>query len=467
MRKRYQARRRFLKQSLSAALLGSGMGAINGKLSLVGSALAASGDYSSLNDYKALVCVFLYGGSDSYNLVLPLEENRFNTYAQARGSLSLDRNTLLESTDASIGFNPNLADLHALFEAGKLAVVSNVGNLITPLDRAGYLAGDAAIPADLFAHNHQQEQWQKGFASQPAALVGEGWGGRMADLLMDANVAGALPPTFSMAGSNYWQPGQITTPTSVSPQYGPSLMSYLDSNTGGTRNVGRDAAMQQILSLPNSHRLQRFAGESFSRAWDSSRLLSSLLADSPTFASEYNQGNKLAVQLRMVARLIAGRQQLGMKRQIFFVGLGGWDTHDNQTVRLNALSAQLNDGLASFQQSIDELGIAEQVTTFTASDFGRTVTVNGDGSDHGWSGHYMVMGGAVNGGQLVGDWPDYTIGGDDDVGDKGRLIPGISVNQYGAALASWMGLADSDVLEVFPDLANFDDQWRSQYGLFT
>lgn len=467
MSKRYQTRRRFLQSSLSAALLGSGIGAMTGKLNLVSSALAASSDYAGLADYKALVCVFLYGGSDSFNMFVPLEQSIYDNYAAARGGLSLSRDNLLASADGVVGFNPDLSALHGYYDQGKLAIVGNVGNLIRPVTREQYLNGNSAIPADLFAHNHQQEQWQKGLASRPTALVGAGWGGRMVDLLASANAANGLPPAFSMAGSNFWQPGNRTTPVAVDPVGGPKLMTYLDRNTGGSRNVARDEAMARILALPRHNLLHEFAGDSFTRARDSSRLLASVLAASPSFNTSYNASSSLATQLRMVARLIAGRQQLGMQRQVFFVGMGGWDTHDNQAVRLHNLSSELNAGLSSFQQSLAELNVEDQVTTFSASDFGRTLTVNGDGSDHGWGGHYLVMGGAVSGGQLIGNWPSYSIGGADDGGDKGRIIPQMSINQYGAALASWMGLSDSDVMDVFPDLANFDTGWQSRYGLFT
>ena len=459
-------RRRFLKHSLHATLLGSGMAAMNGKLNLISSSLAASGDYAGLTDYKALVCVFLYGGSDSFNLFVPFETGQYNNYAAARGELGVAQNSLLPGADNIIGFKAELGNLRDYYNSGELAIVGNVGNLISPVSRDQYLAGSASIPADLFAHNHQQEQWLKGYSSQPVSVVGAGWGGRMADLLTEANDNSDLPPTFSMNDSNYWLPGNNSTAISVNPVHGPRLMTYMDQHTGGTANVARDATLARILDIPTTHLIKQFAGRAFARARDSSRLLSAVLENSPDFNTSFDSGDRLAAQLRMVARLIAGRDQLSMRRQIFFVGIGGWDTHDNQTVRLDALAQQLNNGLASFQETIKELGVAEQVTTFTASDFGRTVTINGDGSDHGWSGHYLVMGGAVKGGQLVGGWPDLAVGGDDDVGDKGRIIPRLSVNQYGAALASWMGLSDSDVADVFPDLVNFDDGWKSRFNLF-
>ena len=461
----HRSRRRFLERSLCCALLGSGAGAISGKLSLVGSALAASGDYASLGDYRTLVCVFLYGGSDSFNLFVPLEAGRYEAYAAARGAIALERERLVASGDGRIGFHPDMPRLAARYDAGDVAVVGNVGNLVRPITRADYLAGSGAIPVDLFAHNHQQEQWLKGLASRPQALVGTGWGGRMADMLADANAGGVLPPTFSLTGSNHFLPGNRTTPVAVDPLYGPRQMSWMDSDRSFS-NTAREAAMARILALQDDHRLRRFAGRAYGRALESSRALVDVLAANPASSRDFSTYGNLGIQLKMAARLIAGRESLGMRRQILFVGMGGWDTHDTQSPRLARLAHDLDKALATFQDELDGQGVADSVTTFTASDFGRTLTVNGDGSDHGWGGHYLVMGGAVNGGRFVGDWPSYEIDGADDSGDKGRVIPTMSVNEYGAALASWMGLSDGDVLDVFPDLARFGDGWRSQHGLF-
>lgn len=464
MNRHYQARRRFLKRSLACAVAGSGAGAMTGKLNLVGSALADSSSYADIDDYKALVCVFLYGGSDSFNLFVPSDSTRYGEYSTARGSLAIDQSDLLPSSDGIVSFNGNLPGIRQLYEDGSAAILANVGNLIAPVTRAGLANGSATIPSDLFAHNHQQEQWQKGLTSRPSSLVGAGWGGRMADMLRDANAGATLPPTFTVAGSNYFQSGNLTAPVSVNARYGPKLMDYMDANSYSS-NAGRDDAMSRILALNNDHMLKQFAGSSFTRARDSSRLLANVMSQHAASSHDFSTQGSLGEQLQMVARLIAGRDIMGQKRQIFFVGMGGWDTHDAQSPRMDQLTGDLDKGLSSFQQELATLGVSQNVTTFTASDFGRTLTVNGDGSDHGWGGHYLVLGGAVEGKKMIGDWPSYAIGGDDDTGDKGRVIPSISVNQYGAALASWMGLSDADIASVFPDLANFDDSWQS-YGLF-
>ena len=464
--KTQRERRKFLKQCAAISLLGSGAGAMNGKLGLIGSALA---DTSAINDYKALVCVFLYGGSDSFSMFLPTEDASYDRYAASRGGLAIPRVSLPGGApDTGIAFNPLLKDLYDRYTSGKLAVVANVGNLIAPVTKADYLNESPLIPNDLFAHNHQQEQWLKGRSSVPASVVSSGWGGRMADLLQSANAGASLPPSFSVAGSNYWLPGNSVQPMGLSPSGGLSPLAYLDAQAA-RKNNHRALALERILGGSYTHPMKAQAAMSLARAKNGAAQVVSTLARNNLFSAEeaadVGRPSSLRAQLRLVARMIAGNEQLGQRRQIFFVGAGGWDTHDNQTPRLKALLTDLNDSLSEFQGKLDSLNMSESVTTFTASDFGRTLTINGDGSDHGWGGHYMIMGGAVNGGSLYGELPSFEVGAEDDTGDKGRVIPQLSINQYGAAMAQWMGLSQSQLEDVFPDLANFD-RWQGGVNLF-
>lgn len=463
---KHHSRRRFLKQVAAASVLGSGMGSMNGKLGMMGSALAASSDFAGITDYKALVCVFLYGGSDSFNMFVPIEQGLYDNYASSRGSLAVSRESLLSASNSSaIGFNPNMPNTRSMFESGQLAVVSNVGNLIVPVTKTDYLSESSDIPADLFAHNHQQEQWLKGLSSLPSSIVGSGWGGRMADLMVEANVNSSLPPTFSMGGSNHWLPGNVSTPISMNTNTGLDPISYM-SSSGTQASIARANVLSQILSLPHDNPLQQQAALASARSISSADEIISALGTNDNIQAPYNASSSVAKQLRMVARLIEAQQALGMQRQIFFVGMGGWDTHDNQSARLNGLLAELDQSLSDFYATLQELNQENAVTTFTASDFGRTLTVNGDGSDHGWGGHYMVMGGAVQGGQLYGQLPSFMTGAEDDAGDKGRVIPSLSVNQLGATMGAWMGLSPSDLAEVFPDLGNFGNDWQAELNVF-
>jgi len=413
-----QQRRQFLKKFATVSLLGSGHFAMNGKMSLVGSALAASGAYTGLTDYKALVCVFLYGGSDSFNMFLPADGNLLASYQSSRGALGIDASSMLSVGGGSdVQFNAQLPNLHSLYDSGALSIVRNAGNLIAPVTRADYLNNSLNIPADLFAHNHQQEQALKAFSSQPTTVVDAGWGGRMADLLQDANQGAALPPTFALNGSDWFSPGNLTKPVRVGSS-GLGTLTDLDTATATGITASRRDRLTSLLDLAYDHPLIKESAISLDRTRE------------------------------------------------FFVGIGGWDTHDNQTLRLDELLPSLDQDLYDFYQTLGEMGRVGDVCTFTASDFGRTLTVNGDGSDHGWGGHYLVMGGGVNGGQLFGQWPSFETGSEDDIGDKGRVIPTLSINQVGGSLARWMGLSESDTNQIFPDLVNFGSDWESQIQLF-
>lgn len=466
MNRKEKSRRQFLQRFAAVSLLGSGHVAMNGKMSLVASALANNTGYTHLSDYKALVCVFLYGGSDSFNMFLPADAGLLGSYQSSRGALALDSSTLLpDAGGTDVQFNPQLGNLHQLYESGALSIIRNAGNLIAPVTRNDYLADSTDIPADLFAHNHQQEQALKAYSSQPATLVEGGWGGRMADLLQSANQGAVLPPTFALNGSDWWSRGEQTNAVRIGSS-GLGTLGYLDAQTDSSLNAARESGFSSLFDITYSHPLMQQAADSLERAWDVSREFDEALNATGDFTTGYNSNSKLARQLRMVARLIESRTALSMNRQIFFVGLGGWDTHDNQTLRLDELLPSLDQDLYDFYQTLVEINQSDSVATFTASDFGRTLTVNGDGSDHGWSGNYLVMGGGVDGGKLFGSWPSYQTGSNDDTGDKGRVIPTLSINQVGATLAQWMGLSTTDVNEIFPDLVNFGSDWQSDISLF-
>jgi len=307
------SRRNFLKNVAAASVLGSGAAAMNGKLGLMGSALAASSDYADLADYKALVCVFLFGGSDSFNMFVPTDQALYNNYAKSRGSLAIARNSLLmPATDAGFGFNPAMSNIKSHYDSGNLAVLSNVGNLISPITKAQFQSKSNRIPSNLFAHNHQQEQWLKGFSSLPSSLVSSGWGGRMADLLGTANINRSLPPTFSMGGSNYWLPGNVSTPININVNTGLNPISYMSGR--GAANASRADLLSQILSMPQSGPLQEQAAKAMGRGISSADEILGALGSVDSIKASYNQGSKLAKQLRMVARLIAAQQTLGMRR---------------------------------------------------------------------------------------------------------------------------------------------------------
>lgn len=451
-----QHRRDFLKKVAMMAG-GSTLLATQSKLQLINSALAA--DYGGIQNYKSLVCIFLAGGNDSLNMFPPYEASAYQHYLNIRQALAIPRAQLLPVNDSSRAFHPSMGAVRDLYDQSKLCLLSNVGNLAQPLSREQYLAstaGDSSIrvPQGLFSHSHQQEIWQTNRV--PAISTPPGWGGLLADLLNPANGTTELPPTTSLSGNNPWQTGQLTQPFKINAS-GIRDFNYLRQGTWPAWNPSRINTWEAILGLNREHVLEQHAATSFVTTQRRIALLQEALSNAPEIQTTYPaaDSNSLAHNLKMVARLISAREDLGLKRQIFFVQFGPWDTHSGQLAAHANLLTTLNEALNVFYQTTIELGVEDSVTTFTASEFGRTATSNGDGTDHGWGGDQIIMGGAVQGGRVHGTLPDITPGSNDDSGDAGRIIPAIAVDQYGATLAKWMGVADSDLNDVFPNLSRF------------
>lgn len=450
-------RRKFLQQ-LGMLAGGSTLLATQSKLQLIKSALAAQ-DYSNLPGHKSLVCIFLAGGNDGFNMFLPHESNAYNHYQDIRQALAINQGQVLPANNSDYGFHPSMLETRNLYNQNKLAVLSNVGTLYQPLNKTqveDYRAGDTSIlvPPSLFSHSHQQEIWQTNHSPQIGSTP-PGWGGVLSDLLSSANQAANLPASISLSGTNPWQSGNQTQPLSVSAR-GLDNFEYLSETSWPPHQSTRTQVWNDVLQLQRQHLLEQQSANGFITTQSRIAELNSALDNIAPIMTVYPEQNNLANDLRMVAQLISAREELGLKRQFFFIRVGGgWDTHGNQITSHANLLAGLNDALDVFYQTTEELGKENSVTTFTASDFGRSSTSNGDGTDHGWGGHQLVMGGAVNGGQLHGVLPDITPGGIDDSGDAGRLIPTISVDQYGATLAKWMGVADSDLNTIFPNLNQF------------
>ncbi len=454
----------------SSALLSS-----YGGLQLIQSAAAVPEDYVGLNDYKSLVCVFLPGGNDAFNTFIPNTSAEYQRYASVRQNMAVDRGDLQTIADGSYGFHPALPGLRDLYDSNRLAVIRNVGNLFQPITRDEYFNysdnnGSLNVPPDLFAHDHQQETWQTSLAPE-VGTVHPGWGGRMTDLLSSANTSPDVPPAITVAGNNPWQASEIEGSRAFSLEArAPIALDRFQHFSGQTnyhdpQRPGRSVAWEDILNLPRTDPLQAHAAAAFLGTRRRTNLLRDALEQAPEITTPYPNRNGLATQLRAVAEMIAIREELGLRRQTFYVRLGGFDTHGDQIGTHARLLGVLNGALSSFQQTIADMGIEDSVTTFTASEFGRTLTSNGTGTDHAWASDYMVMGGAVAGGQVHGDQIEYSdvvegnhrgenLFGPQDVG-SGRFIPAYSTDQYGATLANWMGVTGSDMNAIFPNLDQF------------
>lgn len=422
-------------------------------------------------DAKSLVCIFLAGGADSFNMFVPTNNQDFQTYLTTRGDLAVAESDLVEVNDASqgnFGFNQLLPGITDLYRQNRLAVVANTGTLVRPTTKSDYLAVNE-LPEALFSHNTQQKLWQTG-ARIASGSDSFGWGGAIGDHAANCNGNIAIAPTFSISGNTDWLTSannnyiSLNADVAVERMYGydgysewipPSRLNRMDATLESLIAQGQDARNAPFLNEMSN---------AVARATNATAELHTALRANRLPQMEYDTKNKLAGQLHLVARLIASREQLGMERQVFFVLMGGWDTHSDQNARIPKLYGEFDDAITAFQATVDDINKSSSVVSFTASDFGRTLTSNGNGTDHGWGGHNFVFGDAIEGGKIFGQMPNYaTTGNDDDAGDvdgsfAGRIIPQISVSQYAATLSRWMGVDESAVMRALPDLANFAQQ---------
>ncbi|MBT8106987.1 MAG: DUF1501 domain-containing protein [Gammaproteobacteria bacterium] len=438
-------RRDFLKTSGAAALFAATPG-------LAYSQVVGSG--GPFTDYKALVCVFLFGGNDSYNMLVPNTTAEYNAYAASRQNLALLQEDLLpiapaSSPGADFGLHPAMGGIQGLFADGRAAFVSNVGPLVAPTTKDQYFNKSVTLPPQLFSHNDQQDQWASLRGNVPSKT---GWAGRMADLIRDGVAGQQMATNASLFGANLFQSADETVAYVMGPN-GPIPFEGFSRAPDDILNEQR-LAFERIVDAPYESIYERGFAAVQRRAIDAADTVTAALAGAPTFDTIAFPQSQLGTQLRTVASLIAVRDELQMQRQVFFVATGGFDSHDDQNENQPGLLGGVSEAVTAFQSALEELSVASNVTTFTQTDFGRTLTSNGDGTDHAWGGNQLVVGGAVAGGDLYGSYPVLEIGGPEDVGG-GRMIPSTSADQYAATLARWFGIADLDLDAVAPNLGNF------------
>jgi uncharacterized protein (DUF1501 family) len=412
-------------------------------------ALAQSGP-----DYRALVCVFLFGGNDSNNTIIPMDDPSYSAYQSIRGNLALTGSALTPTVTSAdnkpYAFHAKLTELAGLFSSKQLAVVANVGSLVQPLSKSDYLGQTAPIPSNLFSHSDQQLQWQSSIAQGHSAT---GWAGRAADYIATQSYNNPDFPAFiSLAGNSLQGTGLETQPVAVTPGQSLQLTGF---NTSA-ESQARWNSLNSLLQSDSGISLVQAASGVLANSIADAQALSNALAKSQGFKTVFPK-TAIAAQLQEVAQIIQVQSDLQMRRQIFFCSLGGFDTHTGEIATHNNLYPQLSPALAAFNDAMQEIGMAQNVTTFTESDFSRTFQpTSGNGSDHAWGSHHLVMGGAVKGGQVYGAFPSFVLSGPDDADTRGRWIPTTSIDQYGATLCSWFGIADPQaVAMVFPNLANF------------
>jgi len=451
-------RRKFLGQSLMAAVGGAAAYAIPPALGRLGAAVGRYGA-DGFDDYKALVMVFLNGGNDGFNTVVPLEGAHYARYAAARATLALPASALLPLTPrpgggasdgARYGLQSALSEtdpigttgLQGLFDRGAAAILGNIGTLVRPTDKDAYLGNAVPLPPQLFSHIDQAQYWQMSRSDDSRRL---GWGGRIADLLTPVTGATPVPMLMSInAATTLARAASVDQ--YVLHQTGPTLMNPADADI-------RQAMQALVEADQQAHAMERSYAGAYRRARDNGQLIAEALAGVPPLSTPF-PATGLGGALRMVALAIAARNALGHRRQIYCVSMGGFDTHDDQLIEHPVLLSTLAQALTAFYEATVELGVSGGVTAFTGSDFGRTLSSNGDGSDHGWGSHHVVVGGAVRGGRFYGRMPDLSVDGPDD-GGQGRIIPTTSVDQYAATLARWFGLNETDIDSILPNLRYF------------
>lgn len=447
------SRRKFIGQSCAAV----GYTTLLSSLINLKAFAAAAMDNSALQagNYKALVFIMLNGGNDSFNMLIPRGNTEYNEYATTRSNLAIEQNQILPinpiTTDGRLfGVHPAMSDMQQLFENNRLAFLSNVGTLVEPTTKTDFLNESVQTPLGLFSHSDQQQQWHSG---RPHERTNVGWGGRIADLIQSMNSNENISMNISLNGINVFQYGQEVIPYAINNQGSIGIRDYAETDP---LSVLRTTALNSMMDRDYQDVFKNTYINTIKSSNESSIAFQNAIDAIPEFTTSFPENNYLARQLRMVAKTIAARNTLGFSRQIFFVQLGGWDHHDELLTAHQEKLGLVNNSLNYFNSVLDELGVPNDVTSFSISDFGRTLTSNGNGTDHAWGGNSFMMGGSVIGKDMYGNYPSLALESDLDLRD-GVLIPTTSSDMYFAELAQWFGVSNSDLNMIFPNLSNFYD----------
>lgn len=454
-------RRNFLGTA-SCAAIGSttflssflNMGLANSLAGMSHSSLSAEGNY------KALVCILLAGGNDSFNMLVPRSGAHYNEYAASRSNLALPQGDLLplnftDSNGKQFGLHPSMPEVQSLFNKDKLAFISNVGTLVQPTTMNQYASGSVPVPVGLLSHADQIQQWQ---TSIPQTRSSKGWGGRMADILHAANGNQNISMNISLTGSNIFQVGNNTSEYAIRTAAGGSVgINVLEGNSALDQVLKTGA--ESLLAQQYQDIFRSTYTDKIKNSQANHEEFTAAIGQAPVLSTSFSE-NAVSANMELIAKTISVRNSLNVNRQTFFITFGGWDHHDEVLNNQVAMLSVLSKALSEFQSAMEELGVADCVTTFTASDFGRTLTSNGNGTDHAWGGNVMVMGDKVLGGKIYGEYPSLALGGSDDVGGA-IMLPSISTDEYFAELSKWFGVDNGDLSYVLPNIINFYDPYSS------
>ncbi len=446
-------RRKFIK---NATLATFGLSTASSSLFKLNALNAASSQHiwTTDDDYKALVCLFQPGGNDSFNMLVPYGDAEHNEYSITRSNLAHDKEELLPLdgtfSGKKLGVHPGMSGVQTLFNNQKLSFIANVGTLIYPVTKAEYEAKTVPLPLGLFSHTDQISQWETAY---PHQRIYTGWGGRLAEMMQSMNTNNSISMNITLSGTNVFQ-------------FGPNILEYSVGPSGtefGIEGYGNDHYINEqrtklidgVLNHNYEDAYKKTYVDILKNSIDAQKLFQESISGVAEFNTEFSN-NSLSRSFEMIARIIAARDILGFKRQIFFVRYGGWDHHDNLIQRQNQQLPPISNALSEFAAALEEINAFDQVTTFSMSEFARTLTSNGNGSDHAWGGNVIVMGGSVQGGQIYGKYPSLELGNPLDLG-RGRLIPTMSNDEYFGELAMWFGTSPSELSTIFPNIGNFYD----------
>lgn len=428
-------------------------------LGLIRAAAAANTQHSfynpAVNEYKALVCIMLAGGNDSFNMLVPRGNDEYQEYAEIRGGNALDQDDLLpinpiNNTGKEFGLHPNMNRVQDLFETGKLSFIANVGTLGAPTTLNQFGSGTIALPDGLFSHSDQEKHWNTSLPDNRNAVTG--WSGRMADILSSVNANQNISMNIQLGGGLFGK-GESVLPYRISNNGNGATLLTEASNNGFYESLRR-ATFDNIVDETYATTLRQAYSNTVRSGVGNGFEFSAALAGVPSISTSFSGSGTIGSNLEQITRTIAARDVLGFQKQTFYNRTNGWDTHSGGFDSHGDKIEQLDNALAAFYESLEEIGVADQVVTFVVSDFGRTLTSNGNGTDHAWGGNVMVMGGPVDGRKIFGEYPDLYAGSSQDIG-RGRMIPTISTDEYYAELALWFGASSGDLDQILPNLNRF------------
>lgn len=447
MNKKNYSRRQFLGQASCAAVTATPLLSTLFNLKMAGNLAAAPSE-----DYRALVCIFLAGGNDSYNVLVPTDTPSYAGYRAARSNLAIPNESLLplagDQAGKTFGLHPSMPEVQSLYNSGQIAFVANVGTLVEPTTLSAFNNNSARLPVGLFSHSDQIMHWQTSVPDQRSPY---GWAGRMADLLQAENNSGTVSMNISLSGTNSFQSGQNSVSYDITPNGNGSILLEEYGSNPAISAISK-TAVKSLMDVEYKNLFQKTFAHINRRSFDAAESFANAVGG-VTVSTAFSSSD-LSQSLKMIARTIGARKKLGAKRQTFFVMFGGWDHHDELLNSHAAMLPVVSKAMGEFDQATQELGVRNCVTTFTSSDFARTLSSNGRGSDHAWGSCQMVMGGAVRGRQIYGTYPDLAPNNPLDTG-RGRLIPTVSTDEYFAELALWFGVQPSELPSLFPNIQRF------------